>query len=189
MVVSPIRLVKAGSPADLSQVMKAEGWAEAVVKPAISADAADTRRVKVGAARAHAPWFKELAVARDVLVQPFVPAILEGEWSFVFFAGAFSHAVLKRPAPGEWRVQPRLGVVTSIVEPSTAQLAFARKAVAAAPACLYARVDAVFTADGPLLMELELIEPYLFLDLAPASAARFAKAIAASEPGLRARMA
>jgi glutathione synthase/RimK-type ligase-like ATP-grasp enzyme len=178
VAITPTRLVKAGAKTRLTQLVEKEGWAEIVVKPAVSADAQDTRRIAAAGASAHEAWFHQLSAKRDLLVQPFIRAIFEGEWSFVFFAGRFSHAALKRPAKGEWRVQPRLGAVAEMAKPSPAQVEFARSVIAKAPTCLYARVDAVWAGREPRLMELELIEPHLFLDIARGAPGRFADAIA-----------
>jgi hypothetical protein len=112
------------------------------------------------------------------MVQPFLPEVLsEGEWSLVFIDGLYSHAVHKRPAAGSWLVQDELGgSVESAVPPeevrAAAIVAFERivpalekrgaaEQVAKGP-LLYGRVDVIPTASGPLVSELELIEPELF---------------------------
>ncbi|MHB8632849.1 MAG: ATP-grasp domain-containing protein [Thermoplasmatota archaeon] len=181
--IPPTSWVRAGSSDTLSSRLASAGWEEAVVKPAISADARDTRRIRLDDAASHEAWFRNLVATRDALIQPFLPAVLGGEWAFVFVAGAFSHAVLKRPRSGDWRVQPRLGGTANLVEPASHQLEFAERVAAAVPDCLYARVDAVWADGKGLLMELELIEPYLYLDLAPEGAARLAAAIQNLWPG------
>jgi glutathione synthase/RimK-type ligase-like ATP-grasp enzyme len=141
-----------------------------VVKPVVSAGAHLTFVV-------NNPGVLEVQV--DSLVQPYLPAVeTEGELSFLFFGGAFSHAVLKRPAPGDFRVQEEHGGTFELLSPSREDLAVARRVMDAAPETLYARVDLV-RLDGALrLMELELVEPSLYLALDPDAPARFATALA-----------
>jgi glutathione synthase/RimK-type ligase-like ATP-grasp enzyme len=115
-----------------------------------------------------------------MIVQPLIEEIAKtGEFSLMLFGGDFSHAVVKRPRSGDFRVQEHLGGVTlpSRAPPGAERLA--RQALAAAPAkATYARVDIVPDDDGVLrIMELELIEPALFLDHAPDGGAAFTRAI------------
>jgi len=96
----------------------------------------------------------------------------------MFFGGAFSHAVIKRPRPGEFRVQERLGGLIARTDPPSALIACGRRLLDEhAPGCLYARVDVVEAADRFVLMEVELVEPSLYLEHAPESAAAFARAV------------
>lgn len=95
-----------------------------------------------------------------------------------FGFGAWSHSVLKRPARGDFRVQEELGGQSLPQEAPPELRALGSACLAEAPApVLYARVDAVQTPAGPLLMELELIEPALYLGSTPGAGDRFAEAI------------
>jgi glutathione synthase/RimK-type ligase-like ATP-grasp enzyme len=146
---------------------------ELVVKPRISASASSTSRVGRGDA---AP---NLA---DAMIQPFMPSVQdEGELSIFFFGGERAHAVRKVAAPGDFRVQREYGGTFTVVEPNAAETSVAQRALAAAPGTpFYARVDLVPDPAGqPRLMELELIEPDLYLDLAPDRGASFAAALTA----------
>lgn len=146
---------------------------ELVVKPRISASASSTSRVGAGDP---AP---NLA---DAMIQPFMPSVQDqGELSIFFFGGELAHAVRKVAAPGDFRVQREYGGAFAAVQPNATELTVARAALAAAPEVpFYARVDLVPDAMGqPRLMELELIEPDLYLDLAPDRGASFAAALAA----------
>lgn len=100
------------------------------------------------------------------LVQPFLPGIVEeGEHSLIFIDGAFSHGLIKRPAPGDYRVQSLYGGWDTAVTPAPEDLAAAQKVIAGLPfpAPLYARIDLVRGPDGTLLlMEAEVIEPFLY---------------------------
>jgi glutathione synthase/RimK-type ligase-like ATP-grasp enzyme len=153
---------------------------EAVVKPAISASAHGTWRTSRARADADAPTFGTLVAAGDVLVQPFVPSVADaGEWSVVCFGGAPSHTVLKRPAEGDWRVQGELGGTAERLSMPEAALKQAEQVLAAAGATAtpYARVDGCVLDGRFVLMELELIEPQLYLALEPEAPARFARSI------------
>ena len=105
--------------------------------------------------------------------------VSQGEYSLILFDGVLSHAVVKRPKAGDFRVQPHLGGTTERCAPPPGGEALAQAALASAPApATYARVDMVAGGDGELMiMELELVEPALFLGEAPEGGAPFAEAI------------
>lgn len=133
-----------------------------IVKPAVSATAFRTER--------HAN-------DDDLLIQPFVPEIVaDGELSFVFLGRRFSHAVRKRAASGDFRVQSDFGGSAEPFDPTPELIAQAERiASMLGERWLYARIDCVVRDGRLLLMELEATEPLLFLD--EASAERFADAI------------
>ena len=109
----------------------------------------------------------------DALVQPFEPEIADGEVSLIYFDGELSHAVRKTPDPADWRVQVQFGGVNAMHDPRDAELAAGAAALRALPAPpLYARVDLV-GAGRPRVMEVELIEPQLFLALASGAVQRY----------------
>jgi glutathione synthase/RimK-type ligase-like ATP-grasp enzyme len=99
------------------------------------------------------------------MAQPFLPQIQEeGEWSFVFFNGKFSHSLLKKAKPGDFRVQHYLGgTIHSAQAPAHLLKEATAYAEAFAKSCLYVRVDGLEVDKHFMLMELELIEPFLFL--------------------------
>lgn len=149
------------------------GTDELVVKPQVSGGSFRTVRVRPGDA---------IEPLEDAIIQPFVPAVSgEGELSFLFIGGAFSHAVRKVAKPGDFRIQPQFGGQFSRFEPEPEQLALAETVIAALPEpSLYARVDLLRIADGSLaLMELEAIEPDLYPHMEPELPARLAEAVAA----------
>ena len=160
----------------LRSIVESVGWEQLVVKPAVSATAYKTWRVERTRVREHEARFARLIAERDVMVQQFLPAVLsEGELSLVFLAGAFSHAVRKRPATGDFRVQEQFGGTVERAEVDPALTRQAAAAVAAAPGKpLYARVDGVVVDGRLVLMELELVEPTLFFGLDGAAADRLA---------------
>ena len=114
-------------------------------------------------------------------MQPFIPEIQDqGEISFVYIDGAYSHAVLKRPAVGDFRVQKEHGGSADLFHPNAGLMDQANQiaaTVAQVRDSLYCRIDAVVRNGRLVLMELELIEPELFLGLAEGAAERFADAI------------
>jgi glutathione synthase/RimK-type ligase-like ATP-grasp enzyme len=113
------------------------------------------------------------------MVQPYLPAIEEsGEVSLIFFGGRFSHAISKRPQPGDFRVQPEFDGIIAAYTPAPDELAAAQRILAAVEEdLLYARVDLVRGLSGaPELIELELIEPDLYLGYDAHRGAAFAAA-------------
>lgn len=154
-------------------------WQNVVVKPAISASAHNTRLMD------GASWSAADEVVRIMkgpfLMQQFIPEIQDqGEISFVYIDGEFSHAALKRPAAGDFRVQKEHGGSAELFHPSAELLGQANQIAAAVPQVresLYCRIDVIARDSKLVLMELELIEPELFLGLAEGAAERFADAI------------
>lgn len=175
----PTLVIERGSTTSLSAILGDRGWDEIVVKPVISADGFSTERASRRTAAADQPLVDAMLARGDVMIQPLVPDIsTRGELSLMFFDTVFSHAVRKRPRGGEFRVQERLGGTISATAVAPALVAQASALLASsAPAALYARVDIVDAPERPVLMELELVEPSLFLAHDPESAMRFARAI------------
>jgi hypothetical protein len=145
-----------------------------VIKPTISGGADGTYLLKSG------DPIPSDVLGRDMLIQPMMPAIAtEGEFSLFYFEEQFSHAILKTPAAGDFRVQEQFGGREVAVTPPDAALALAAATLAAAPdSPLYARVDMVrATAEDFHLMELEVIEPALFFSFAQNGGQAFAQSV------------
>jgi len=173
--------VKRGADLSLSTVLDERDWPKAVVKPLVSASAWRTFVTERPTTEADDPAWRELLRDSGAMVQEFVAEVqTKGEWSLLFLGGAFSHAVLKRPRAGDFRVQSELGGTAVPAEPPPAlvEAAHCLLRLVAEP-LLFARVDGVEVDGNLVLMELELIEPALFLGADPAAPARFADAIAA----------
>ena len=164
-------------PCDLAALLAERGWDDAVLKPAVGAGSLGQLRVRPGEGQEH---LDELLRAGRVLVQPFLPSIeSDGELSVVCLDGVPSHTVRKRPQAGDIRIQPQYGGTAeeAALDGPAAEAVEAVLAAFGHPA-LYARVDLVADHEGmPRLMELEAIEPNLFLEAAPGSAERVAAAI------------
>lgn len=188
--VVPTAWCRRGSAAALEDVLTEGGWREAVVKPRISAAAHGTWRTAAPVSRADEQRFRLELASRDLMVQPLLEEVTrQGEWSLVFFRNRFSHAVLKRPAPWDFRVQAAFGGSTTPATAPTEVAASAHAVVSTAAAgnALYARVDGCVVDGRFCLMELELVEPALFLSAAPGATEHFARLIAEAACDRRAR--
>jgi hypothetical protein len=168
-----------GQQENLSSILRRKYWEKAVVKPAISATAFNTFLVSKDESEQHQVKFESLLSQADMLVQKFMPEVQElGEWSLIFFDKKFSHAVIKRPAAKDFRVQNDFGGIAIQAKPPAFVLTQAEKTLALIKEpLLYARVDGVISDNQFLLMELELIEPMLFLEGDNGSARTFAQAM------------
>lgn len=163
--------------ADLDELLAAEEWDEAVVKPVVDLGAGNLHRVRAGEGSAA---LEEALSRGEAMVQPFLPSLeKQGELSLIYVDGTFSHAVRKRPEPGDFRVQSIWGGTVEPAEPDAKQNELAEQALAHLDEPpLYARVDLVAGPDGePCLIELELIEPNLYLSTHPPAAKLLADAI------------
>jgi hypothetical protein len=150
---------------------------ELIVKPTVSATAEHTYRLQ-----AFDPSLEYIFANRSFLVQPFMPNIIaEGEYSLFFFDGKYSHAINKSPKLNDFRVQEEHGGIITEIQPDERLMAAGRETAAKIGRdLLYARVDFVRDdADNFCLMELELIEPALYLRMNGGAPERFAKAIVA----------
>jgi glutathione synthase/RimK-type ligase-like ATP-grasp enzyme len=174
--IIPTQIVPASQ---LQSTLAAMPAREVVIKPTISGTAWHTVRGVTGETE-----FDQI-VARlpselDYLVQPYLPEVAgDGEWSLLFFDGEYSHAVIKRPKAGDYRVQSDYGGVAQAAEPGAGLIASASRVLEVAAAIghadvAYARIDGVVSQGRFLLMELEMIEPFLHLGHRADASERFA---------------
>jgi len=162
---------------DLDEVLRSRGWDEAVVKPIVDLGAHNLRRARAG--EGAQALHLTLGRSAEAMIQPFLPSLESaGELSLIYIDGELTHAVRKRAAPGDFRVQSIWGGTVERAEPGAAEVGLAEQALAQLDEPpLYARVDIVAGRDGDLcLMELELIEPNLYLTEHPPAAATLAEA-------------
>jgi glutathione synthase/RimK-type ligase-like ATP-grasp enzyme len=152
---------------------------EVVIKPTLSANADDTFRISFANLAEVMPSLLTTFAARRYMIQPFLPSVVEeGEFSLFYFGGRYSHAILKVPKRGDFRVQEEHGGQLLAIEANNAQQQIAERALGAMPTpALYARVDLVRQDNEWAIMELELIEPSLYFNLDSSSPARFVKAL------------
>lgn len=175
----PIIPTRVAHGVDLPGVLSSMPGHDVVIKPTVSGGAWHTLRGTVGSVDFQQA-LAELPTHLDYLVQPFVPEIASnGEWSLLYFAGSYSHAVIKHPASGDYRVQEQHGGTAIQSVPDAAVVSAANDALAAAVLLghreqAYARVDGVVVDGQFRIMELELIEPLLHLAIRPEAAERFA---------------
>jgi glutathione synthase/RimK-type ligase-like ATP-grasp enzyme len=172
----PTRLIESMDEAAIAGARKEFGD-QLVIKPPVSASAHGTHLLGP-----NDPVPSD-ALGQVMLVQPFLRAVAEeGEYSVMLFDGRFSHSIVKRPKTGDYRVQPHLGGTELPCEPPAGAIELANAALAAAPAkAAYARVDMVRDNDGKLaIIELELIEPALWLQHAPDGGESFSAALRSS---------
>ena len=180
--VVPSRFLERGSTRTLADVLEETGWDGAVLKPCVSGAARHTYRVNRRTATDLQPKLAALLAEEAMLVQPFQSDIARtGEDTLMVFGGRFSHAVRKKAKPGDFRVQDDHGGTVHEYRPTDEQVALAERAVAACHTLpVYGRVDMVRDNDGRLaIMELELIEPELWLRRHPSAAEAFAAGIVA----------
>lgn len=159
----------------IAKRMAQEGWSIAVLKPVSSQSGHGVQKLN-GAEREH--WQVD-ELSGEMLLQEFQPDIgALGETTMTFIDGVFSHAVRRVLRPGEWRANPQFGITYERVEVSPDIVKTAGTFIEQIPgAPLYARVDGLVRPDGFTLMELELIDPYLYCEFAPGSAELFAQAL------------
>ena len=165
-----------GTSLDLAALLAERGWTRAVVKPAVSASAYATRLVTSATLVEGQAHLDALLAERDMMIQPFLTSVTTtGERSLVYFDSALSHTILRSPALGNSNAGGK-GLIPNDAE----EAAFAEHIMRAVNGeTLYARVDIAHDSAGDLrLMELELVEPWLGLELAPEATTRFVASIA-----------
>lgn len=172
--VVPTEVAEALDEPSMAAIRSHFGCTDLVVKPPVSASAYLTFRLAPGEP------IPEPVRGRRMMVQPWLESITTtGEWSLLFFDGQLSHALSKVPVAGDFRVQPEHGGIIESCDPPPGAEEVALAALAAAPAsATYARVDLVMGNCGTLqVIELELIEPALWLDRSPDAARLFGVAV------------
>lgn len=177
--VVPTQWILPGFEKHIDEFEKEIRWGQIVVKPTVSADAFLTFRLDKNQWSSVTSKIEDAARQTGIMIQPFLQDILTaGEWSLVYFSGQFSHALLKKPTKGDFRVQNGYG---GTAEPAEAPGAVRQLADAivkkTGPAPLYARVDLVTLKGTPHLAELELLEPSLFFETDGKAPFRFVQAL------------
>lgn len=165
----------------LHRMAESCGAGEMVIKPTVGANGEDAFRFTLDGLDRDADRLLPVFSDREFMIQPFMSHVLsEGEFSLFFFNGAYSHAILKTPAGDEFRSQEEHGAAVRKIEPEPRLLQRGQKAVdTVSPTPLYARVDFVRDESGDdfSVMEMELIEPSMYLRMDPQAPMRFARAI------------
>lgn len=174
------RYIEIGEETNLKALYHETGWTDCILKPCVSGASRHTYKLNIDTLQEHEEIFQTLIVKEAMMLQPFQKNVVEkGEVSLMVMGGEFTHAVLKVAKPGDFRVQDDFGGTVHLYDPSSEEIAFAEKAVAACdPQPTYARVDIIRDNNDQLaLIELELIEPELWFRLKPEAAQVLAKAL------------
>jgi len=190
ITIVPTEWLQSPSIADLKRLFELLNSDEVVIKPVIGANADDTFWLRLdsplsawqAAEHAFDGGRRDACPTATALAQLFVKSVTTfGEVSLIFFRGQYSHSVLKTPKSGDFRVQEEHGGRIQPYQPDATVIEFACRSLEPIPkATLYARADIVFLADGqPAIMEIELIEPSLYLSFNVDAPGRFAVAIEA----------
>lgn len=165
LAVIPSLFLEKGERLDLKALMSHFKTEKLIIKPCISAGAKNTYILTAQNLSSHQAEINGLLQEEAFVAQPFMPEIHDGEWSFLFFNGKYSHSLLKIPKDGDFRVQTYHGGSVNAQQGLDKHIKSATAYVEQyAQGCLYARVDGLIVNGELNLMELELIEPYLFLD-------------------------
>jgi hypothetical protein len=178
--IVPSLVMETGSGLRLAEMIQQIPGSEWILKPCISGAARHTYRFKEDQMAELEPILAELLQTEALLLQPFVETVLDqGEVSLLYFGGRYSHAVLKKAKAGDFRVQDDFGGTLHNWEAGLAEKKVAEAALAACPSLpVYARVDLLFQPDGlPMVSELELIEPEIWLRRKPEAARLFADSL------------
>lgn len=177
----PTEWLYAGTTTHLQELLDTRGWRRAVLKPAVSASAYSTIIVDEGSISEAQDLANRLLPSRDLMLQPFIESVeTHGERSLIFIDGVFTHAVRRPSVLTDPQYAEGQGKYIA-VEPAADELAFGAEVLRAAGfPTLYARVDVVRDGESNLsLMELELVEPSLWLAHSPVAVERFAEGIIA----------
>ena len=176
----PTYFADKGCNMKLHEIAKRNQWKDLVIKPAISASAFKTYKILANEIQANEKLFNSLVQERNMLVQPYFETITQlGEVSLMVFDGKFTHAILKKAQPGDFRVQDDYGGTVHNYIPTKAEINFAEKVFETCKTKpVYGRVDIVWDNDKNFyLSELEIIEPELWIRNYPKCAERIAVAV------------
>lgn len=178
--IPPTIIIKRGELQNLKERFEASGWEKAILKPTISGGAWHTYLIDHSNIADYEAIFNQMITERDMMLQEFMFNIKEkGEISLMLFGGQFSHAILKKAKAGDFRVQDDHGGTVHDHSATSKEIALAEQTLKACYKLpVYARVDICWDNSGdPVVQELELIEPELWLRNEPLAAERMAKAI------------
>jgi len=106
IVIVPTTFVHEGDKRELGEIVADQPWEEMIIKPAVGGGARHTHRMNAATCESLAPMHAELIENEAMMIQPFIENVIEaGEVSYMCFGGKYSHAILKRAKPGDFRVQ------------------------------------------------------------------------------------
>ena len=176
--VIPTLFLEKGREGDLLPLFEKLNTAALIIKPCVSAGSKNTIVLRKEEALKQKAAVEALLSEGDYMAQPLMHEVQEGEWSFVFFNGSYSHAIIKKPKAGDFRVQQVYGGTITPVQPHPSQIEQAAAYVQRfAPNAFYARVDGLMVNNKFMLMEIELIEPFLYLSYGEGAVERYYEAL------------
>jgi glutathione synthase/RimK-type ligase-like ATP-grasp enzyme len=176
--IIPTAIVQAGESVTAEDVMQTNGWDEVVIKPEVGAYGKNIARFTTAQLSEAEIFMHEILSKSDAVLQPFMPSICtSGEYSLVFINKEFSHAMQKQPKPGDFITSGahrlREFMITADMDLISQAEAILQTIISP---LLYARVDGVVEKGQFYLMELELTEPYLFLEREKQAAKKLVRA-------------
>ena len=172
--------VDRNSEITLKSIISEKKWDKFIIKPAVSAGAYKTHLINDYSDDGAEEIFRSMNLESDLLVQKYIPEIItDGEWSTIFFNRDYHYTVNKIPKPGDFRVQTLFDGKYTVCNPPENVLEISKRtAELFLDECLYVRVDGVRSNGQFLIMEIEMIEPDIYLDYHPEGISIFAKSIA-----------
>jgi len=193
--VPPTIMIKQDSEQPLQHYIEDIDWEEIILKPTITGGSLGLQRFKKASldAETHFQTINKTGITQtipaigefnlppsDTLVQEYQPEIVKaGEVSLIYFGGEYSHSVIKRVKTGDFRAHPVWGASVEPYKASSEEIDVADAALKVADDFIhFARVDLLNTRNGPVIIELELIEPWLFFDSFPDTVSTYADHIA-----------
>lgn len=181
--IPPTMFIEQGDHRTLQEILNGTGWNEYILKPAVSGAARHTYRFMKNDSATLEHIFSELIGKEAMLLQEFQQNIISrGEIALMCFGGKFTHAVLKKAKPGDFRVQDDFGGSVHHYAPTDEEILFSENVVAqCSPVPVYARVDLIWDNENRLCVsELEVIEPELWMRNHLPAAEAFADGIVAA---------
>lgn len=179
--IPPTIYLNRGEARSLSEIASETNWKRFILKPSVSGAARHTYKIEADQIEMFEHQFSELITNENMMLQEYQEQIAtKGEVSYMLFGGKFSHAILKKAKPGDFRVQDDFGGSIEKYTPSETEIQFAENALSKCPELpIYARVDVFWNNDNQLVLgELELIEPELWFRMHPDSAKQCAEVLA-----------
>jgi glutathione synthase/RimK-type ligase-like ATP-grasp enzyme len=179
IAIVPTVWLNQGTRYSLQSILESKNWREAVVKPTVGASGFKIFRARIRDAQMQQLETDELLQRTSVMVQPFMEEIQsKGEYSFIFIGGKYSHTVLKRPQPNEFRVNQKFRGIWTLDRPKDDLIQQAIKIHGViAPTLLYARLDVLDVEGHLIVIEVEVNDPTLFFRWYPQAAVRFAEVL------------
>jgi glutathione synthase/RimK-type ligase-like ATP-grasp enzyme len=167
-----------GDPQKAYDTAQKQNWDKMVLKPMISGGSYHTYVLEKGEEAKYQQYIQEHFVNRPFMLQEFIPGITEGEISTITFSNGYTYSVTKVPKAGDYRVQFNYGGQYRIHEtPAEIQHIAEKIFDRQERRTLYQRLDGVWHNGKFLIMEVELLEPDLYLNLSEEALQAFTESV------------